>query len=287
MLVPNQASKPDPGAERAKDPAKAIALISVHGDPAIDIGGEEAGGQNVYVRQLGEALAQQGWQVDMLTRKVDLDQPDQVHHGVGCRTVRFVAGPQSFIPRDQIFDYLPEFVAQVLAFQRRQPWNYALVHSNYWLSGWVGMQLKQALTIPQVHTYHSLGAIKYRNSQDIPMIATTRLAVEKDCLETVDRVVATSPQEENHMRMLVSQQGSIEVIPCGTDVKRFGQLSRAAARSHLGLDPEQHIIFYVGRFDPRKGIEVLVRAVAASQARQTDNLMLIIGGGSRSHRSLG
>jgi hypothetical protein len=35
-----------------------IALISVHGDPAVEIGKEEAGGQNVYVRQVGEALAQ-------------------------------------------------------------------------------------------------------------------------------------------------------------------------------------------------------------------------------------
>ena len=51
-----------------------IALISVDGDPAIEIGQEEAGGQNVYVRQVGVALAQQGWKVDMLTRRNNWEQ---------------------------------------------------------------------------------------------------------------------------------------------------------------------------------------------------------------------
>nr|WP_238718135.1 glycosyltransferase family 1 protein [Petrachloros mirabilis] len=262
-------------------------MVSVHGDPAIDVGGEEAGGQNVYVRQVGETLAQIGWQVDMFTRKVHGEQPEIVQHHPRCRTVRLVAGSQDFVPRDQIFDDLPEFVAQVLDFQRQQPYDYALVHSNYWLSGWVGLQLKQKLGIPQVHTYHSLGAIKYRNVENIPLIATTRLAVEKACLDIADRVVATSPQEKNDMKRLVSEQGRIEIIPCGTDVERFGQFSRAAARAHLGIDPQRQVIFYVGRFDPRKGIEILVRAVAHAQARKTGNLILVIGGGSRPGRTDG
>ena len=49
-----------------------VALISVHGDPAVEIGKEEAGGQNVYVRHVGEALAKQGWKVDMFTRQLSL-----------------------------------------------------------------------------------------------------------------------------------------------------------------------------------------------------------------------
>ncbi|MBE9011864.1 glycosyltransferase, partial [Pseudanabaenaceae cyanobacterium LEGE 13415] len=94
-----------------------IALISVHGDPAIEIGKEEAGGQNVYVRQVGEALSRQGWQVDMFTRKASVDQPEIVQHTPHCRTIRFVAGPQEFIPRDDLFRYLPEFVKQFQQFQ--------------------------------------------------------------------------------------------------------------------------------------------------------------------------
>ncbi|QKD84564.1 glycosyltransferase family 1 protein [Thermoleptolyngbya sichuanensis A183] len=265
-----------------------VALISVDGDPAAEIGQEEAGGQNVYVRQVGETLAAQGWQVDMFTRRSDPEQPMIVEHQPHCRTIRLVAGPAEFMSRDVLFDYLPEFVEQFLAFQTQEGVEYSLVHTHYWLSSWVGMRLKRQMpSLVQVHTYHSLGAVKYRTLGDLPPIGAKRLMVEKDCLETVDSVVATSPQEREHMRSLVSTQGRIDMIPCGTDISRFGQVTRAEARQQLGFAPEDKIVLYVGRFDPRKGIETLVRAVGESDLRHLPNLKLVIGGGSRPGKSDG
>ncbi|MBE9230100.1 glycosyltransferase family 1 protein [Phormidium sp. LEGE 05292] len=266
---------------------KHIALISVHGDPAIEIGKEEAGGQNVYVRQVGEALAQKGWLVDMFTRKANSQQNTIVQHSPNCRTIRLTAGPEEFVPRDEIFAYLPEFVNKFLQFQQENQINYPIVHTNYWLSAWVGMQLKKTLDIKQVHTYHSLGFIKYKSVNTIPMIATTRLSTEKAVLETAERIVATSPQEKEHMRSLVSQKGKIDIIPCGTDVSHFGSISRVAAREKLGITPETKVILYVGRFDRRKGIETLVRAVGQCQSRKNQQLKLIIGGGFRPGQSDG
>jgi glycosyltransferase involved in cell wall biosynthesis len=262
-------------------------LISVHGDPAVEIGKEEAGGQNVYVRQVGEALAQQGWQVDMFTRKAAVDDPTIVRHAPNCRTIRLTAGPEEFVSRDNIFEYLPEFVEQLLKFQRQEGITYTLVHTNYWLSAWVGMQLKKIQGVKQVHTYHSLGAVKYKSVTTVPIIASTRLATEKAVLETADRIVATSPQEEEHMRTLVSQKGKIDIIPCGTDIRRFGGITQEQAREQLGISPESKVVLYVGRFDPRKGIETLVRAISRSRLRENPNLKLIIGGGSRPGQSDG
>ncbi|MEG4322675.1 MULTISPECIES: glycosyltransferase family 1 protein [unclassified Microcoleus] len=259
---------------------KRIALISVHGDPAVEIGKEEAGGQNVYVRQVGEALAAQGWQVDMFTRSSDREQASIVQHSPNCRTIRLVAGPQEFIPRDELYGYLPIFVREFQKFQLESGFQYALVHTNYWLSSWVGMALKKSQPLRQVHTYHSLAAVKYKSVSTIPMIAKTRLQVEKTLLETADRVVATSPQEKEHMRSLVSSKGNIDIIPCGTDTHQFGSIGRSAARRQLGIAPETKVVLYVGRFDPRKGIETLVRAVSLSALRKGD-LKLIIGGGWR------
>lgn len=262
-----------------------IALISVHGDPSIEIGKEEAGGQNVYVRHVGEALAKLGWQVDMFTRKASAEQSRIVEHCPGCRTIRLTAGPEEFIPRDNLFEYLPTFVQEVLKFQQESGVTYPVVHTNYWLSSWVGMQLKKIQGIKQVHTYHSLGAVKYQAVTDIPVIATMRLETEKAVLETAERIVATSPQEKEHMRTLVSTKGNIDIIPCGTDIRRFGMVSRQEARAKLGLNPEAKIVTYVGRFDPRKGIETVVRAINQSQLR--GEVQLIIGGGSRPGQSDG
>jgi glycosyltransferase involved in cell wall biosynthesis len=119
------------------------------------------------------------------------------------------------------------------------------------------------------------------------MIATTRLSVEKTVLETAERIVATSPQEQEHMRSLVSTKGNIDIIPCGTDIQRFGSIDKQAARAALGIDSDAIVVFYVGRFDERKGIETLVRAVGQSQFRNNEKLRLVIGGGSRPGQSDG
>lgn len=266
---------------------KRIALISVHGDPAIEIGKEEAGGQNVYVRHVGEALASLGWQVDMFTRKASAEQATIVEHSQNCRTIRLTAGPEEFVPRDNIFGYAPDFVAELVKFQEKSGFQYPLVHTNYWISSWVGMQLKKIQNTKQVHTYHSLGAVKYKAVTTVPLVASTRLNVEKMVLETAERIVATSPQEKEHMRSLVSTKGKIDIIPCGTDIHRFGAIEQQAARQQLGIDSDTKVVFYVGRFDKRKGIETLVRAVGKSQLRGKANIKLIIGGGSRPGQSDG
>ena len=256
-----------------------VALISVHGDPAIDIGQEEAGGQNVYVKEVGEALARQGWEVDMFTRRSNAEQAKIVQHNPNCRTIRLTAGPEKFVPRQKIFNYLPEFLQAFLDFQAQQQTIYPLVHTNYWLSAWVGMELKKLQTIEHLHTYHSLGAVKYSAIDAIPLIARTRLKIERQCLETADRIIATSPQEKEHMRSLVSKKGNITVIPCGTNIDCFGSVDRQAGREKIGVNPEEKVVMYAGRFDQRKGIETLVRAVANEEVKRHENLRLIIAGG--------
>ena len=257
-----------------------IALISVHGDPAVDIGKEEAGGQNVYVRQVGEALSRLGWQVDMFTRCSNTNQKKIVEHNDNCRTIRLIAGPQEFVARQNIFDYLPEFVESFFDYQHQQKTIYPIVHTNYWLSAWVGMAIKQRQSIRHLHTYHSLGAVKYRSIDTIPLIAKTRLRIEKECLETADTIVATSPQEQEDMRSLVSKRGNIMVIPCGTDLECFGSIDREAGRAKIGISSNTKLIMYAGRFDERKGIETLVRAVARDEVKHHENIKLMIVGGS-------
>lgn len=255
---------------------QAIALISDHSDPAADIGKEAAGGQNVYVRQVGEALAKLGWQVDMFTRKTRADDATIVQHSSHCRTIRLIAGPEEFIPRDRLFEFMPAFVEAFQTYQAKH--HYPLIHTNYWMSAWVGLEVQKTYNVQLVHTYHSLGAIKYQ-SVNRPAIANTRLDVEQQILEQANCIVATSPQEQEVLRTLVSSQGHIEVIPCGTDIENFHVIPKSEARSQLGFQPDEKIVLYVGRFDPRKGIETLVRAYAQLKDNPS-NLRLVIVGGS-------
>lgn len=241
----------------------------------------------MYVRNVGEELAKLGWQVDMFTRRVSADQPVIVQHSSNCRTIRLQAGPLAHIPRDNLFKYAPNFVNSFLKFQQDTDTFYPIVHTNYWISGWVGLQLRKLQGSRQLHTYHSLGCIKYISVDKIPAIAELRLKYEKEALEESECIVATSPEEIKHMREYMSKKGNIEMIPCGTDIARFGSVSRSEARSQLGFLPDDKIVLYVGRFDYRKGIETLVRSLADSIFRHTPQLKLVIGGGSTPGQSDG
>ncbi len=258
---------------------QAIALISDYADPAEEIDMEEAGGQNVYVRQMAESLAELGWHVDIFTRKNSPDDPAIVQNTPHCRTIRLKAGPERFIPRDELFDYMPDFLKSFQAFQTKQAIRYPLVHTNYWLSGWVGLQLQRQDNVQLLHTYHSLGVVKYETMKTKSAIADTRLAIEEEILTQADCIIATSPQEKESLVSLFKETGRIEVIPGGTTAN-FHSLPKLAAREKLGWSIQDKILLYVGRFAPRKGIATLVESCAHLKERGIENIKLVIVGGS-------
>ena len=255
-----------------------IALISVHSDPA-----SETGSQNVYVRQLGEALSRLGWQVDMFTRKTSINQLEIVQHSNNCRTIRLSAGALQFVPRQQLIGCLPEFLQQLRQFQAVNKIHYALIHTNYWLSAWVGMELKKVQPLlKHIHTFHSLGAVRYARSRRLSNINRTRLAIEKACLETVDISIATCPQQRDYLE-LVSQRGNIEIVPCGTDADMFGSIPKAIARKELAVAEDTFNILYAGRFSRRQGIDTLIEAVSKPSLHKLGDVRLtLVSNGSRS-----
>ncbi|WP_019508023.1 glycosyltransferase [Pleurocapsa sp. PCC 7319] len=258
-----------------------IALISVHSDPAT-----ETGSQNVYVRQVGEALSRLGWQVDMFTRKTDASQATIVQHNPLCRTIRLSAGPEEFISRQKLIGYLPEFLKQLRQFQLDRDIRYRLIHTNYWLSAWVGMELKKVQPLKHVHTYHSLGAVKYANVDYLSNLDKTRLAIEKACLETADLTIATCPQQRDYLRKLVSHKGQIEIIPCGADINLFGSIASFTARKQLGIAQNTFNVLYVGRFNRHLGVETLIKALSKPSLHSVCDIHLTLVNNSPSSNPL-
>jgi D-inositol-3-phosphate glycosyltransferase len=171
-------------------------------------------------------LAKLGWQVDMFTRKTNPDDEPVVQHSPHCRTIRLVVGPETFIPRDELFEYLSAFVEAFLKFQSKEGTNYPLVHTHYWLSAWIGLQLKQLSNIQLVHTYHSLGTVNSSSVSVRSPMFQTRLAIEQQIFEQANCIVAASLREQemlqsafpsHKMRSLFSPQSFIQLAPCNTD----------------------------------------------------------------------
>ena len=241
---------------------KRIAVLSVHSCPLAALGGKETGGMNVYVRELSRKMGRLGLRVDVFTRSQNPHILRIVPLGQNARVIHLQAGPEIPVPKNNLFPYLPEFTSALIHFAKEEGIKYDLVHSHYWLSGWVGSQLKREWGIPLVHMFHTLGMLKnsvaWRKGEKEPR---RRLIVEQQIMDFADGLVAPNPWEKEQMIIHNGPpSGKIKVIPCGVDLDLFKPIPSLAAKKHLGLSQRKFVLF-VGRIDPIKGIDVLIRAI--------------------------
>ncbi len=273
------------GASSLGPPVRRIAMLSVHTCPLALLGGKKTGGMNVYVRDFGRELGCCGIQVDVFTRSQDDCQPRIKHElGPGGRVIHIPAGPEEPIPVAEIGEHLDEFVDGVLAFAAAEGLTYDLIHSHYWLSGLVAEKLQQEWDVPIVHMYHTLGHMKNQiaqsESERAPQI---RIDGENHVLQIADRVIAATPAERKQLLTYYqADPGKLVVIPPGVDPERFRPVDAKVAKRKVGIPCGDANILFVGRIEPLKGIDTLLRAMSILQERHPTAIkgtcLAIIGG---------
>jgi D-inositol-3-phosphate glycosyltransferase len=261
-----------------------VAVLSVHTSPLATLGGKETGGMNVYVRDLSRELSRRGLQLDIFTRDQDPNAPKVRELAADARVIQLPAGPRAPYNKNQVFHHLPEFTEALVEFVESERIQYSLIHSHYWLSGWVAHQLKKRWQIPFIQMFHTLGHMKNAvASTPGEMETEQRIATEEQIMTWADRLVAASPLEKAQMAWLYgADPAKISVIPAGVDTQRFHPVPAEVAKERIGLPKERKMILFVGRMEPLKGIETLFRALAIL-AKETpcfcDNIGVSIIGG--------
>jgi D-inositol-3-phosphate glycosyltransferase len=262
-----------------------IAILSVHTCPLALLGGKKTGGMNVYVRDFSRELARRGVLVDVFTRSQDDCQPRIKHDlGNGGRVIHIPAGPEKPIPLGEVENYLEEFVQGVLAFAQAEGSRYDLIHSHYWLSGLVAEKLRELWQVPIVHMFHTLGHMKNAIAQDESQRAPqSRIEGESRIMTTADCLIAATPAEQAQLeRLYKADLDKIVVIPPGVDLERFRPMAKDVAKREVGIPCGDKTILFVGRIEPLKGIDTMLRAMALIQERYpeaaTNTCMAIIGG---------
>ena len=252
-----------------------LALLSFHGCPVARLGEKDTGGMNVYVLQLARELARRGISVDVFTRSHDPDDPMIVELEAGARVVHLNAGPHEAAKLD-LFDYIPAFLSELSSFQRSEGTRYDLVHSHYWLSGRVGMTLSRMWDVPHVTTFHTLAKTKLR-ARAGERESARRVAAESLIMRDVDAMIVSTEEEKHDLTRLYGARAcKINVVPAGVDLELFKPTDQQEARQVLGIR-ENQVILYVGRIEPLKGIEILLRAATLLQCT-SDTRVLIVGG---------
>ncbi|MGZ8606001.1 MAG: D-inositol-3-phosphate glycosyltransferase [Actinomycetota bacterium] len=266
-----------------QDSRPRVAVVSLHTSPLDQPGSGDSGGMNVFIRAAADRLAAHGVDVDVFTRCRGGDLPEVQELGGGSRLILVKAGPCAPVPKEELPRYLPEFLGGVLRRQRSERAGYDLVHTHYWLSGWVGRSTKEIWGVPLVASFHTLGKVKnYSLARGEAPEPSVRLAGEERVIAEADRLVAATPAEASQLVGLYrADPGRIRVIPPGVDHELFFPRPRdeASARLHLA---GARLLLFVGRLQAHKGPDVAVRTLAEAIARDPENtgdLMLAVVGG--------
>jgi D-inositol-3-phosphate glycosyltransferase len=265
-----------------------IATLMVHTSPLDQAGSGDAGGMNIYVCESAQQMAAQGIAVDIFTRRANNDFPDVVDLGSGVRVIHLNIGPLDGVTKENLPALTPA-LSDAFKSALTADVQYDLIHSHYWISGKVAMPVAKELDIPLVHTMHTMARVKNLNLAEgespEPMI---RVQGESQVVAAVDALIANTDAEAASLVSLYEGCPDIvSVVSPGVNLTNFTVGSgKAAARKALGLPTDGNIVAFVGRIQPHKGPEILIRAIAEmighSPALRKNLTVLIVGGTSGS-----
>jgi D-inositol-3-phosphate glycosyltransferase len=265
-----------------------VAVLAVHTSPIDQPGTGDSGGMNVYIRSVAERLAGLGMEVDLFTRCRGGETHEVREIAPRIRVVSAKGGPCQPIPKAAVQRYLPEFLGGVLRVARENGNRYDVVHSHYWLSGWVGRAAKEFLDVPLVASFHTLGKVK--NDALAPgevAESPIRLRDEQAVIDDADRILApTSLEASQLVGMYGADPDRIRVVPPGVDHAIFRPGDRDEARHRLHLSGLRLALF-VGRLQPHKSPDVAIRTLSEAVRRDpvaaADLVLGIVGGPSGEH----
>ena len=244
---------------------------------------------NVYVRAVCEELSRRGVATEVFTRRSSIQGPDRIRLADRSWVTRLPVGPPEDIDKARLFDLLPDFSEAILGEQRRRRPGYGLIHSHYWLSGWVAARLRDEWNLPWFHTFHTLARVKNERAAEGALVEPEhRIAVEQAIVRNCDRLIASSTEEaEDLVRLYNASWNRLSVVAPGVDLKTFTPRPTTALRKRLGLG-EARVVVFAGRLERLKGAETVIRAVAqlaADRAQPQRPVLLVIGDDSHNGAS--
>jgi glycosyltransferase involved in cell wall biosynthesis len=245
-------------------------MVSEHASPLAMLGASDAGGQNVHVAALAQALARRGTDVLVYTRRDDARLPRRVRMGPGVTVVHVDAGPPTHVFRDDLLPYMDRFADELhRAWRRDRP---DVVHAHFWMSGRASLAAAERLSLPVVQTFHALGVVKRRHQGDADTSPAERIDAERTILDRASRIIATSSDEVFELARMGGDTKAIAVVPCGVDLSAFRPDGPPWPRT-----PGRPRIAVVSRLVERKGLGDVIAALARVPRAE----LLIAGGPDR------
>jgi D-inositol-3-phosphate glycosyltransferase len=262
-----------------------VATLSVHTSPLDQPGCGDAGGLNVYVTEVARRLAERGIEMDIFTRATSSELPPTVDLAPGVVVRHITAGPYEGLDKNDLPAQLCAFTSGVMREEAaHEPGWYDVVHSHYWLSGQVGWLAKERWGVPLVHSMHTMAKVKNAllAEGDCPE-PPARAIGEAQVVAAADRLLASTGEEAAQLVELYDADPSrVVTVAPGVDLDVFSPGDQRESRARLGIAADAVVLLFVGRIQPLKAPDVVLRAAAElleADPSLRDRLVVAVVGG--------
>ena len=254
-----------------------IALLSFHTSPLAILGGSVSGGMNVYIREVSKRLTDKGFQVDIFTRREEQEVPSIIELDEGLRLFHIDAGPIAVVNKNDLSLWINSYTTNIKKIVENFDDDYALIFSHYWLSMLAGETLAHDWDIPHIGMFHTLAEVKLEALAS-EKETQVRLDTERRLIGKLDRIIAATSDEKEIMRIIYGvSEDNISVVPLGVGPDFFEEKLQSYAREKLKFYNEDKIVLAVGRVEPLKGLDVLIRAMSYVDPEMPYQLVIIGG----------
>ena len=259
-----------------------IAMLSIHSSPIGDLGTRDTGGMSVYIREMAKELSRNGHYIDIFTQHNVGDYDPVIHLYDNVRLVYLSGGTRENISKSSLYAVLPQLFNELESFRIKENIAYDIIHSHYWLSGILGLKLQSSWNAYHLITYHTIGAVKNLTCPT-ENASKLRLTNEEKLAKQCDRIIVPTQKDKEYLIQYYDAPcDKIRIVPCGVNFDCFKPQDKISARRQLALPIHDHIILYVGRFTPVKGLDRLFKSFS-SITRPSGSILLMVGGdGERS-----
>ena len=156
-----------------------------------------------------------------------------------------------------------------------------LLHSHCpAVSNFVAMEMRAALDVPIVLTYHTKFDIEIKKAMKNPVLAKGTINALVESVSTCDELWVVSQGAGENIRSL-GYKGDYIVMNNGVDMKRHRADAALvnSVTSLYDLPSDVPVFLFVGRLQWYKGIRIILDALAALNSQDIDFRMVFVGKG--------
>jgi len=259
-------------------------MLSIHSSPLGELGTINTGGMSIYVRELAFEMTRLGHAIDIFTCAGTSRNESVIQLDENVRLIHLSIPEEPPSVKHDLFPVLPKIFNILEEFTAKEKLRYDIVHSHYWLSGFLGAMIEGKWQIPHIIMFHTLGLMK--TPTDLGnRVAEQRVFQEKKLVLQSQKIIAPTQQEKKNLIDLYHAiPDKIDVIPGGINLDLFQIDSQKDAWQPTDINLEEPLLLFVGRFAVEKGITLLLEAIHLLHKKTSLQLMVIGGDGHQDSR---